>query len=159
MSGIVPGFRRRTPVQPDANAYSCAKSNPTSSPGTRRCAATYIVATRFSRLNDPGRLHDPQKQKKPRPLAKGTAASLDVWNSRATMRAAMPGSWDYRRRVRKPASSHLVGFIFASGIGQGAGPGALFSNSGQYNRSVLNPAIRVAAREVAVLGLPTESNI
>ena len=37
--------------------------------------------------------------KKPRPLEEGTAASLDVWNSRATMRAAMPGSWDYRRRV------------------------------------------------------------
>ena len=86
-----------------------------------------------------------QKYKKPRPLEEGTAASLDLWNSRATMRAAMPGSWDYRRRVRKPASSHLVGFLFASGVGPlWAGTGALLSNSGHYNRSVLNPAIRVA---------------
>ena len=57
----------------------------------------------------------------------------------------MPGSWDYRRRVQEPASSYLVGFLFASGVGPlWAGTGALLSNSGQYNRSVLNPAIRVA---------------
>ena len=57
----------------------------------------------------------------------------------------MPGSWDYRRRVRKPASLHLVGFLFASGVGPlWAGTGALLSNSGQYNRSVLISAIRVA---------------
>ena len=38
----------------------------------------------------------------------------------------MPGSWDYRRRVRKPASLHLVGFLFASGVGPLlAGTGAL----------------------------------
>jgi hypothetical protein len=57
----------------------------------------------------------------------------------------MPGSWDYRIRVRKPASLHLVGFLFASGVGPlWAGTGVLLSNSGHYNRSVLNPAIRVA---------------
>jgi hypothetical protein len=64
----------------------------------------------------------------------------------------MPGSWDYRapslwdrRRVRKPTSSHLVGLLFVSGVGQLlACTGALSSNSGQYNRSVLISAIRVA---------------
>ena len=57
----------------------------------------------------------------------------------------MPGSWDYRIRVRKPASSYLVGLLFASGVNPLlASTGALLSNSGHYKRGVLNPAIRVA---------------
>jgi hypothetical protein len=57
----------------------------------------------------------------------------------------MPGSWDYRRRVQEPASSHLVGFLLSSGISpKVADSGALLFNSGHYIRSVLNPAIRVA---------------
>ena len=57
----------------------------------------------------------------------------------------MPGSWDYRRRVRKPASLHLVGFLLSSGISpKVADSGALLFNGGQYNRSVLISAIRVA---------------
>ena len=57
--------------------------------------------------------------------------------------------WD-RRRVRKPASSHLVGFLYPRPRGdRGLSPGdrwagALLFNSGQYNRSVLISAIRVA---------------
>ena len=69
----------------------------------------------------------------------------------------MPGSWDYRepslyrRRVQEPASSHLVGFYLPIGhpdtpalIPRPLWPLGLLFNSGQYNRSVLNPAIRVA---------------
>jgi hypothetical protein len=64
----------------------------------------------------------------------------------------MPGSWNYqepslwdRRRVRKPASSYLVGFLLSSGASpKRAGDGALLFDSGQYNRSVLISAIRVA---------------
>jgi hypothetical protein len=56
----------------------------------------------------------------------------------------MPGSWDYRepslwdrRRVRKPASSHLVGFLLsrgpigAGGLSTAATGGVLLFNSGQ----------------------------
>ena len=70
-----------------------------------------------------------------------------------------------RRRVRKPASSHLVGFLLptsqnvlwpqwgrgsvAGGLSSGASPkragtGVILFNGGHYNCSVLNPAIRVA---------------
>ena len=59
----------------------------------------------------------------------------------------MPGSWDYRIRVREPASSYLVGFLFASGVGPLlAGTGALLFNSGQYNRSVLISQFALHAR-------------
>ena len=45
----------------------------------------------------------------------------------------------------KPASLHLVGFLLASDASpKRAGSGALLFNGGHYNRSVLNPAIRVA---------------
>jgi hypothetical protein len=57
----------------------------------------------------------------------------------------MPGSWDYRIRVREPASSYLVGFLCSTGISlKVADSAALLFNSGQYNRSVLISAIRVA---------------
>jgi hypothetical protein len=64
----------------------------------------------------------------------------------------MPGSWDYRepslwdrRRVRKPTRCKLAGFLFSSGASpKRAAIGALLLDSGQYNRSVLISAIRVA---------------
>ena len=87
--------------------------------------------------------------KKPRTLDKGTAASLDAWNSRATTRAAMP-------RILGSIGNHPFGtgdgyesrpvhtwsaFYYPRGP---TGAGALLFNSGQYNRSVLISAIRVA---------------
>ena len=60
----------------------------------------------------------------------------------------MPGSWDSlwdRRRVRKPASLHLVGSLLILRYQpKRARSGALLFNGGHYNRSALNPAIRVA---------------
>jgi hypothetical protein len=55
-----------------------------------------------------------RKNKKPRPLEEGTAASLDVPNRRATMRAAMSGSWGYRNRDRSRSGANWSAFVLSA---------------------------------------------
>ena len=83
--------------------------------------------------------------KKPRPLDEGIAASLDVSEQPCYHEGCDARVLGYRMRVREAGQFVPGRLLLSSGARpKRAGNGAMLINSGHYNRSVLNPAIRVA---------------